>query len=71
MSDGPDDQNVSAATRATELEDEQLHAGADREPTAEEEAAADALPEGDPSVAENYQHQADIGAHIEGEGKID
>lgn len=69
MSD-PADRNVSDATRATEAEDEQLHGGADREPTAEEEAAADAAGDLDPAVAENYERQNKVGADVKGEGEI-
>ena len=36
----PSEDNVSDATRSTEAEDEQVHSGADRAPTPEEEAAA-------------------------------
>ncbi|QXC62176.1 hypothetical protein KSP35_05030 [Aquihabitans sp. G128] len=70
MSDPTDDQ-VSDATRSTETDDEQVHSGADREPTPEEEAAADALPPVDPAVAESYQHQNEVGADVQGEGQID
>jgi hypothetical protein len=65
-----DDENVSASTRSTEAEDEQVHAGADREPTPEEEAVADALPQVDDEVAQNYKRQAQVGAAVEGEGEI-
>lgn len=70
MTDAPEEDHVTDATRATEAEDEQQHAGADRAPTPDEEAAADALPPVDPSVAEAYEHQAEVGAHVEGEGQI-
>jgi hypothetical protein len=64
------DEHVSESTRTAETEDEQVHAGADREPTPEEEAVADAQPPLDPEVAENYQHQAEVGAAVDGEGKV-
>jgi hypothetical protein len=70
MSDSPQDE-VSESTQSAEHEDEQVHAGADRMPTPEEEAAADALPPLDPKVAENYEHAAELGAHIKGEGQVD
>lgn len=62
--------NVSNQTRSAEQDDEAQGTGADREPTAEEEAAADALPPLDEKVAEHYEHQSKIGAHVEGEGRI-
>lgn len=58
------------ATRDAESDDEQVTAGADRPPTAEEEAAADANPPLDPSVAEHEKEMAERGANQEGEGKI-
>lgn len=64
------DQPVSDATRAAESEDERQPSGADRPPTAEEEAVADAQPPLDPAVAANYEHQAEVGANVEGEGSI-
>ncbi|CAN5610854.1 hypothetical protein BH10ACT1_BH10ACT1_12530 [soil metagenome] len=68
----PSDENVSDATRSTEVEDEQVHSGADSAPTPEEEAAAEkAAADVDPSVAEHYKHQNEVGANVEGEGKID
>lgn len=69
MSD-PTADDVSETTRAIETDDEQVHSAADREPTAEEEAAAERAPDLDPEVAENYEHQAELGAKVEGEGKI-
>lgn len=35
-----------------------------------EQAAADALAPVDEEVAENYEHQAEVGANVEGEGQI-
>lgn len=52
-------------------QDEVVESGSDREPTAEEEAAAERAPDLDPSVAENYEHQAELGANIKGEGQVD
>lgn len=66
-----DDDKVTDETRSTEAEDEAQGAGADREPTPDEEAAADALPPVDDEVAKNYEHQAEVGAKVEGEGQID
>jgi hypothetical protein len=64
------DPNVSNETHDAEVEDETVHSGADREPTPEEEAAADAAGPLDPSVAEAYKEQAERGANVEGEGRI-
>jgi hypothetical protein len=61
----PDDE-----TKKTEKEDAAVTAGADRPPTAEEEAIADALPEVDEEVAESYKEMAERGAGQEGEGRL-
>ena len=61
------------------LEAERVEAGeahvADRPPTAEEEAAAEAAAkefEGDrDQAAANYEELSDIGAHAKGEGRIE
>ena len=53
---------------------EEFKAGvADREPTPDEESAAErALPEVDvDAVADEYQHMTDLGAHVRGEGQIE
>jgi hypothetical protein len=70
MSD-PTDDEVTESTRSAESGDEQVGAGADRPPTEDEEAAAERAPDLDPEVAENYQHSAELGAKVEGEGQID
>ena len=46
---------------------------ADREPTPEEEAAAErARPDVDvESVADNYEHMTELGAKVRGEGQIE
>lgn len=69
----PDDQdpNVSDATRDAEQDDETQGVGADREPTPEEEAAAESALPLDEKVAENYERQSKIGADVKGEGQID
>lgn len=48
-------------------------AAPDREPTPDEEAAAErALPDVDvDAVAEEYEHMTDIGARVHGEGQIE
>ena len=70
MSD-PSDDEVTGDTRSDETSDEQVKASADRPPTEEEEAAAERAPDLDPKVAENYKHQAKLGACAEGEGQIE
>ena len=56
-------------TRATEREDAERPAGADREPTAEEEATAESRTL-DPEVAEHEREMAERGANQEGEGRL-
>jgi hypothetical protein len=56
-------------TRATEREDAEKTAGADREPTAEEEAIAESQ-KLDPEVTEHEREMAERGANQEGEGRI-
>ena len=58
-----------AQTRTTEREQADQPAGADRPPTAEEEAAADEL-ELDPSVAQHEKEMAERGKHQQGEGRL-
>lgn len=66
----PTNDEVSESTRSTEAEDELIESGPDRQPTPEEEEAAERAPDLDPAVAAAYEHQADLGANIEGEGKV-
>jgi hypothetical protein len=61
----PDDE-----TKKTEKEDAAVPAGADRMPTPEEEAVADAQPDLDADVAESYKEMAERGAKQEGEGRL-
>lgn len=62
--------DISDSTRAAEQEEASAKHVADREPTPDEEAAADedVLEEG---VAEHYQDMAERGAKQKGEGRID
>jgi hypothetical protein len=69
MSDGTPTR-PSNETRAAEREDAQQTADPDREPTPEEERAAEGL-EVDPDVAKNYEEAAERGANQQGEGRID
>ena len=69
MSDGTPTR-PSNETRSTEREDAQRQASPDREPTPEEEQAAERL-EVDPKVAKNYEEAAERGANQQGEGRID
>jgi len=59
----------SGDTRATERDDAQTPAGADREPTPEEAQAAEELTV-DPKVAEHEREMAERGANQKGEGKL-
>jgi hypothetical protein len=56
-------------TRDEERVDAQRSAGADREPTPDEEAAAEQN-ELDPGVVQHEREMAERGAHQEGEGRI-
>jgi hypothetical protein len=57
-------------TRETEREDARTQAGADREPTSDEEKAAESAGELDPKVAEHYEEMAERGANQQGEGRL-
>jgi hypothetical protein len=59
----------SDRTREAEREDAQQHAGPDREPTGDEEKAAEGL-KVDPEVAEHYEEMAERGAEQKGEGRL-
>jgi hypothetical protein len=59
----------SPETRATEAEDAQRHAGADRPPT-EDEARQAEQQELDPDVAEHERDMQERGVEQEGEGRI-
>jgi hypothetical protein len=59
----------SPDTRATERDDARRPAGADREPTPDEAARADAR-ELDPEVTEHEREMGERGANQKGEGKI-
>ena len=67
MNDRPT--RLSAETRAAEREEARTGAGADREPTPDEEQRADAL-ELDPEVAEHEKEMLERGARQQGEGKL-
>jgi hypothetical protein len=56
-------------TRAAEREDARRRAGADREPTPDEDARAEGV-EPDPDVAEHEREMAKRGAGQKGEGRI-
>jgi hypothetical protein len=58
-------------TKDTEREDAKVEAGADRMPTADEEAVADELPPVDDDVAGAYEEMAERGANQKGEGRVD
>ena len=69
MSD-PGDRFVTAATRAFELEDEQVFAGAGRGPTPDEAAAAESHGPCSEHVVHNYREMVDRGSHQTGEGRV-
>jgi hypothetical protein len=69
MSD-PDTERVDPATLAAEEDEAQIHAGADRPPTEDEERAAEGN-ELDPDVARAYQEANERGADVKGEGQIE
>ena len=71
----PDNENEpTAATREAERADATHAHAADRQPTGEEEAAADESLAGDANrdeVAAHYEEMIDIGAHVKGEGAVE
>ena len=60
----------SKETRAAERKDAAKAAGADRAPSAEEQAAAEAAGDLDPSVADHERDKSGRGARQQGEGRI-
>jgi hypothetical protein len=66
----PGDSFVSAATRAFELEDEQVFAGAGRGPTPDEAAAAERYGPASERTADAYREMVDLGTHQAGEGRL-
>jgi hypothetical protein len=56
-------------TRDAERAEAEVHSGADRMPTPDEEKVADSL-DVDPEVAENYEEMAERGANQQGEGRL-
>jgi hypothetical protein len=69
MSD-PGDRFVSAETRAFELEDEQVFAGAGRGPTPDEAAAAESNGPCSERVVHNYREMVDRGRRQAGQGRL-
>ena len=60
---------VSPATQRAEEEEARAAHRPDRSPTAEEEREADDVPV-DPEVARHYEEMSELGAEVEGEGRI-
>jgi hypothetical protein len=56
-------------TRAAERDDAQVRAGADRQPTPEEEQRAESS-KLDPEVVEHEREMAERGANQKGEGRV-
>jgi hypothetical protein len=69
MAGDPTDALVTGETRSTEDADAQTGVDADREPTPEEEAAAERGAAQAPDVSESYKEQAERGANHPGEGR--
>lgn len=69
-----DPDQLDPNTAAAEAEDATRRPGADRMPTPDEErsaeAAAEALTEEMPKVAEHYEEMTEIGVNVKGEGEI-
>jgi hypothetical protein len=59
----------SSETRDAERDEADTQAGADRQPTTEEEARADSRPLS-PGVSEHEREMAERGAHQKGEGRL-
>lgn len=66
----PGDSLVSAATRAFELEDEQVFSGAGRGPTPAEVAAADSWGPASERAVDSYREMLERGSHQAGEGRL-
>lgn len=64
------DRLVTAATRAFELEDEQVFSGAGRGPTPDEAAAAERYGPPSERTADSYREMAELGTHQAGEGRV-
>jgi hypothetical protein len=64
------DAEVDEATKVEELLEASASHGADRPPTADEEAAAEGNTL-DPEVAEHEREMGKIGADVKGEGEIE
>jgi hypothetical protein len=66
----PGDRLVSDATRAFELEDEQVFSGAGRGPTPDETAAAERYGPSSERTADSYREMAERGSRQAGEGRV-
>jgi hypothetical protein len=69
MAGDPTDALVSGETRDAEQGDAHKDISPDREPTPEEEAAAERGAEQVPDVSDSYKEQAERGANHPGEGR--
>ncbi len=67
---GHSDRDVEGATKAEEAREAAAAHTADRPPTSEEEAAAEANTL-DPGVSEHEREMGKIGADVRGEGEVD
>lgn len=58
--------------KSDDARDAQVTAGADRPPTAEEEAVAERVAAAvDPHAKEHFEEMAKLGANVKGEGQIE
>ncbi len=70
MSNDPDENLVSDATQAEEEKEAAEKHEPDRDPTPEEEAAADRMRHLEPGVAEAHEEANERGANVKGEGQV-
>ena len=71
MTHDEDPELISEATHAAEQEEAHVNAGGDREPTPEEEKAAESHGPVSESVVAHEEEMLDLGANAEGEGQIE
>ena len=66
------DPRVDEATTEVDRHDARQRGEADRDPTPDEEAAADRAAQGVPrSVGDHYEEMIQLGADVKGEGRIE
>jgi hypothetical protein len=66
------DKTTEPTPESDDARDAQVTAGADRPPTAEEEAVAERVAATvDPEAKEHFEEMAKLGANVRGEGQIE